>query len=251
MAERLYTIPVNEAFDTDCECPVCFMYKSLETAAIEFTLGPSYMEDDVRMATNKLGFCKNHVKLLYARQNRLGLALMMMSHMDRINAELQKKAEKASKAKPSLFSKKAEDPLKNFSDELNKSCFICDRVDETFERYIATIFYLYENEDGFSKKFAASKGFCLEHFCILSDSAAKYMSGSNVPAFREALNKVYFENIARTREDLQAFVDKFDYRNADKPWGNARDALIRTILKVNSTEAEPEKPKDSGIGKRY
>ena len=26
MKEQLYSIPVNDAFDADCECPVCFMY---------------------------------------------------------------------------------------------------------------------------------------------------------------------------------------------------------------------------------
>ena len=29
MAEKLYTIPVNDAFDADCECPVCEMYMKL------------------------------------------------------------------------------------------------------------------------------------------------------------------------------------------------------------------------------
>ena len=30
MKEQLYTIPVNDAFAVDCECPVCSMYDSLE-----------------------------------------------------------------------------------------------------------------------------------------------------------------------------------------------------------------------------
>lgn len=62
MKEQLYTIPVNDAFAVDCECPVCSMYDSLEKDAIEFTMGPSYMEDDIRMETNKIGFCTHHVK---------------------------------------------------------------------------------------------------------------------------------------------------------------------------------------------
>ena len=49
MKEQLYTIPVNEAFAVPCECPVCAMRHRLKENAIEFTLGPSYMEDDVRM----------------------------------------------------------------------------------------------------------------------------------------------------------------------------------------------------------
>ena len=64
MKEQLYTIPVNEAFARDCECPVCAMYHKLKEDALDFTLGPSYMEDDIRMVTDKVGFCKEHVKEL-------------------------------------------------------------------------------------------------------------------------------------------------------------------------------------------
>ena len=39
MAEQLYTIPVNDAFDTDCECPVSAMYMKLENDALDYTLG--------------------------------------------------------------------------------------------------------------------------------------------------------------------------------------------------------------------
>ena len=43
MDEQLYAIPVNDAFDSECECPVCVMYRQLEKNAVEFTMGPSYM----------------------------------------------------------------------------------------------------------------------------------------------------------------------------------------------------------------
>ena len=56
MKEKLYTIPVNEAYDHDCECPLCYMKQTLEEKAIDFTMGPSYMEDDVRESTNEFGF---------------------------------------------------------------------------------------------------------------------------------------------------------------------------------------------------
>ena len=56
MAEQLYTIPVNDAFHADCECPLCQMQKTLEEHAIEYTMGPSYMEDDNRAMTDKMGF---------------------------------------------------------------------------------------------------------------------------------------------------------------------------------------------------
>ena len=41
MKEKIYTIPVNDAFDKDCECPLCAMYQELENNAVEYTMGPS------------------------------------------------------------------------------------------------------------------------------------------------------------------------------------------------------------------
>jgi len=236
MAEKLYTIPVNEAFEADCECPVCLMYKTLETNAVDYTMGPSYMEDDVRIATNKLGFCEKHVKQLYAKQNRLGLALMMLSHMDRANEELSKYKDRNSKG--GLFRKADESPLSGYYKKLESSCFVCEKIDNTFDRYIATIFHMYAHDNDFVKKFEASKGFCMKHYVELSDRAESELTGGKVADFRNTLNKLYFDNLERVREDLQGYIDKFDYRNADKPWGNSKDALIRTILKMNSTDAE-------------
>ena len=71
MKEKLYTIPVNDAFSKDCECPVCIMYQELEAAAIDYTMGPSYMEDDIRAMTDAAGFCEKHLRQMYENQNRL------------------------------------------------------------------------------------------------------------------------------------------------------------------------------------
>ena len=65
MKEKIYTIPVNDAFDKDCECPLCAMYQELENNAVEYTMGPSYMEDDIRAETDKRGFCRKHLKTVW------------------------------------------------------------------------------------------------------------------------------------------------------------------------------------------
>ena len=109
MKEKLYTIPVNDAYASDCECPICKMYGNIEQDAIEFTMGPSYMEDDIRMVTDKKGFCSNHITKLYRHQNRLGLALMLDTHIKRTineNPELH-------------YHKDNEEYLKNIMDEIN------------------------------------------------------------------------------------------------------------------------------------
>ena len=94
MAEQLYTIPVNDAFHADCECPLCQMQKTLEEHAIEYTMGPSYMEDDNRAMTDKMGFCSHHISMLYKEKNRLGLALMLKTHTDKTTRDLKALSEK-------------------------------------------------------------------------------------------------------------------------------------------------------------
>ena len=131
-----------------------------------------------------------------------------------------------------LFKKK-DAPVVEYLKKLNCSCFVCERVEAVFERYIATIFYLYEKEADFRQKLAGCKGFCSEHYALLYDQASMQLSGKRVNEFIDMINEVYLSNMKRVRDDLEWFTDKFDYRNADAPWKNSKDALPRTLLKTN------------------
>lgn len=234
MKQKLYTIPVNEAFEKDCECPVCIMYQELEEENIEYVMGSSYMVDDVRMQTNEAGFCNHHIKLMYQNQNRQGLALMLLTHMQTTNREIKKRMEQKPKGK-GFLNKKTEDPLSDYLQKLNSSCFVCDRIKPVFERYLDTIVHCYQHEADFKTRFKAGKGFCTRHYAMLRETALKRLSGSLLDEFIEDLNKLYLENMQRVTDDLEWFTDKFDYRNADAPWKNAKDALPRSIIKTNDT----------------
>lgn len=238
MKEQLYTIPVNDAFSKDCECPVCAMYKALETDAIEYTMGPSYMEDDIRAETDKEGFCAKHVKLMYANQNRLGLTLMLSTHMDKTMETIENLA-RSGKPQPSSFFKKAEPTdLVSYIKKISSSCFVCSRIARTFDRYLVTIFHMYKTDAAFKEKFKASKGICTAHYGDLYEMAANELKGAVFEEFINDLNSLYMTNMKRVREDLEWFRDKFDYRNADAPWKNSKDALPRSILKAISVMPE-------------
>ncbi len=58
MKEQIYAIPVNDAFKADSECAFCYMRDSVEKQAIDFMLGPSYMEDDIRMRATRFSITK-------------------------------------------------------------------------------------------------------------------------------------------------------------------------------------------------
>ena len=69
MKEKIYTIPVNEAFSEDCECPLCHLEKKLESDAVDYTLGAAMMEPDYRILSNELGFCRRHCSMLIRKHN--------------------------------------------------------------------------------------------------------------------------------------------------------------------------------------
>lgn len=238
MAEQLYTIPVNDAFATDCECPLCEMRKSLEINAIEYTMGPSYMEDDNRAMTDKLGFCSHHMSMLYKEKNRLGLALMMKTHTDKTIRDLKALAEKGSNAKSGPFSKQTGSPVTAYIKDLEGSCFICQRMENTFNRYVDTIFHMWKKTPEFKEAFKSCKGFCTYHYGILYEAGASKLNKTQYQEFLEVLNKLYFENMERVNGDLGWFIDKFDYRYKNEPWKNSKDAIPRGIIKTNHTFVE-------------
>ncbi|NLL71960.1 MAG: hypothetical protein GX237_00320 [Clostridiales bacterium] len=236
MREQLHTIPVNDAFDLGGECPVCNMINELETKSIDFTMGPSYMEDDVRAETSKSGFCQKHMELLYENQNRLGLALIIKSHIDKVINDVEKLSKNNTRIPtPSLFKKQVDNSgVVAYMEDLNSSCYVCDRINGTFDRYIATIFYLYRQEEEFRKKFRECQGFCNQHYGLLYKQASRYLKADKLQDFYKQLNLLYLDNMKRVSDDLEWFINKFDYRYADEPWKNSKDALPRSMNKTNS-----------------
>lgn len=236
MKEQLYTIPVNDAFQSDCECPLCKMKQDLERSAIEYTLGPSYMEDDNRAMTDEAGFCEKHIQDLYLEKNRLGLALILSTHMAKVTNDLKKLSSTNTPAGKSLFKKQTVSTgVGSYVDQLSHNCFICNRTNNTFNRYIDTILHLYKKDSEFPAKFRNCKGFCTYHYALLFDYANNTLSKDTLEQFLTDLQNVYFTNMERMQEDIEWFINKFDYRYQNEPWKNSKDALPRAVLKTHST----------------
>lgn len=233
MKEKLYAIPVNDGFTSDCECPVCHMYKTLEDNAIEYTMGPSYMEDDTRMLTDRKGFCQKHMGMIFKSGNKLGISLILKTHFDKVIRDTTPLAVKSGESKGLFKKDTGAIPMVEYLETLNCSCFVCDRINNVFDRYIDTIFYLWKSDEAFKEKFKNSKGFCNEHFATLIKKAPEDLKGSALDEFLTVTKDLYISNMERVRDDLAWFVDKFDYRNADAPWKNSKDAIPRALIKTN------------------
>lgn len=251
MKEKIYTIPVTDAFKTECECPLCILEKKLEDENIDYVLGPFLMEPDGRMITNEKGFCKTHFEMLYNTQaNRLGIGLIIDTHMCEQNSILKKMyANKADQLKKDsevsiiknlsnkVSSKQTEteklvDGLISKLSELENSCTICSRLEQTMDRYIDVIFYLFFKEQEFKSLFNNQKGFCLKHLKQLLSGTKKYLNPKDTAIFVNNLMSIQISNMERIQQEVNWFTKKFDYRYNDEPWGNSKDSLIRSIQKL-------------------
>mgnify|MGYP000131609329 CR=1 FL=1 len=84
MKEQIYTIPVNEVYDTDCECPLCELEKKLEKETLDYALGAAMMEPEFRIESNEKGFCNHHYSMLFGMSNKLALSLVLDTHLEEI-----------------------------------------------------------------------------------------------------------------------------------------------------------------------
>lgn len=238
MKEKIYTIPVNEAFSADCECPICLLEKKLEKEAVDYALGAAMMEPDYRLLSNDMGYCTRHYSMLIKQPNKLSLSLVLDTHLEETRKklnELKKDVDSLSNEKGSFFKKsnsEAVDIIHGKLKKAEKSCVICDKIKNTSDRYIDVVFYLWKNDDTFRQKLTSGKGFCIPHFNTLCTSAFKYLDRKHAAEFVSIVYEKEIKELNRIQEDIHKFTLKFDYRNKDMELGTAVDSPIRTIEKV-------------------
>ena len=244
MKYTLDTIPVLDAFRTDCECPLCRLRIHCEDQYVDSMLSSAYMEPEWRIRSNETGFCTRHFELMFRRRNRLGLALMTHTHMQEVVASLEKILEEGTPRR-GLFAKKSEgDGAPAKIRARIAGCVICEQTDAALRRYGYTIAQLYFTNSEFKALFEQSKGFCLPHLALVLELAAETLSGAQQAEFQKAVAVLELDNLRRVEGELEWFTLKFDYRNDGKPWGNSQDAPERAINKLMGAcvGAEAEMP---------
>ena len=238
MKEKIYTIPINDAFDKNDECAICAFMREEEKKLIDYTVGASMMEPDVREVTNKKGFCKKHFFDIFNTPNKLSCALVTQTHMEEIIKKLKDGNEKISKSEKGFFKKKDGFDAALLSEEkeiesINSSCAVCERLDDILDKFLQNLIYLYETEQEFKAKFLNSKGFCLPHFERLLKSASKHLKGDKKAEFTDEIYKIEIAHLERNLGDLKNFIKKFDHRYINTEFENSRDALSRSAQKIS------------------
>ena len=237
MKEKIYTIPVNEAFETEDECPFCALERQTEQRIIKYVLGPgaSYMEPDVRLATDREGFCGAHFKKMYDYGNALGSALIMQTYFVSMFEEMVSEMEAFQMpGKRSIFGKKGnaeESGLVTWARKKQSTCYICGKLEYNMTRYYSTFFHL-TKEAQFRAKVEGSKGFCMRHFLKIMEIAPQELPNDQREWFYDTVFTLMRANLARVKGDLDWFIEKFDYRNATADWKNSKDAVSRTMQKL-------------------
>ena len=234
MRQHLDTIPVWEAYQSGCECPLCHLEARNDAIYVDNFLGGSVMEPSVRIEVNKKGFCAPHLRALYDKKNRLGLALMEHTHL----MECIQKIEAQSFEKKSLFARK-DAPA---TDLISQGCIICERLENTLYRYALTLCYMWHHEQAFKEALSKSKGFCNPHYALMQKAALEELSGGPLSELQRELKRVQLENLRRIEKEIEWFTLKFDYRNQDKPWGTSEDAVERTANKLRTRAIRNEEP---------
>lgn len=226
MKEHIYTIPLSEALEQNCSCILCTLEEKLEEQAVEYFLGPSMMEPDSRELTNKKGFCRRHMNMLYEKKNRLSLALMLETHVK----ELEKNITVAKKA--GVFSKDTAAALTGDSIlNITKSCALCDKLNAQMKDAAGNIAYLWDKDEDFRKRFESSQGLCLEHTALAAKVCDGEISGKKKDLYLSILINKQKEKLSALYDNLHGFTLSFDYRNANKELTTEEKESVHTAVK--------------------
>ncbi len=200
MHYHIQTAPIWDAYKTEKDCPLCKIYADREKRVIGQYLNENVMDPDFRVRSNRVGFCKTHIKALYSGQNKLGLALQLETRADALDKLLSKPPADKKSAK-----KTAELLYKHYG------CVVCDALEEPMSRYFITVAEMFENEPDFPELFGAAHH-CIEHSIRLYD-AAQY-AGKSVNTFCATLTSSLKRDLRSTEKSLRSFADCFDFKNA-------------------------------------
>ena len=215
---------ILQEFHAGQECPLCAIKNIVEQQLLLTFLEEAVMEDSARQRANEKGFCGHHYDMMFARQNKLGLALQTTTRIDYLVKEMGAFSPKNAKKQIEVLEK------------ATKTCVICDLIEFHMTRYYKTVAQMFAREKGFREMLTSTDGFCLEHYREL----LKYSSSAGLKKkeYLSVLMAHEQKHLARIRGELQWFCDKHDYRNSNKPWGTSQDALPRARTKLHGEQTK-------------
>lgn len=231
MREDICSIPVNDVFLPKEGCPFCRMRDMLEDRMATYITGAAMMEPDVRVETNRLGFCTEHFNQILARGSRLSVALILESLLQTVHDEVFP----AGKAQP----KKAAAAVHSREEH----CFVCENIEKNMAHLLDSTLKLWQTDGEFRQLYSQQPYICLRHYGQVLQAAAK-MPKKNFVLFEEVTTGLAKRYLEELNADVTHFCRMFDYRNAGGDWGNSKDAIERAIRYLTAREPEVRQKAD-------
>lgn len=228
MREDICSIPINELFEPRDGCPLCRMERMLEQRLADYITGAAMMEPDVRIETNRLGFCGPHFDAICRVGSRLSVALILESHLKEVetrvfSGEEEKKRRFGGSAAPGP----------------GETCFICENLQKNRTHLVESLLHLWAREPEFRKLYREQECICLPHSRLLLKAAAG-LPKKTAAAFREDTKALSLRYLQTVEQDVTHFCRMFDYRNKEADWGSSKDAIERSIAYLTGRMAPEE-----------
>lgn len=220
MRDDICTIPVSEVFEVRDGCPICRMIKTVEDRVVSYILGDAMMEPDIRIETNRLGFCAKHYEKMLGSRGRLQMALMLETHLKGIDESVFAKKMFNSDAKKAQKTK-----------QINESCFICEKINFGLSNMFETVYRCYEGEKEFRELFNSQPQFCLPHYEKLMSGITKKKCPHYGGEMAENLSRITLQYLKKLESDVSKYCSMHDYRSnkSDADWGDSKTAVERTV----------------------
>lgn len=231
MREDICSIPVHDVFLPKDGCPFCRMRDMLEDRMATYITGAAMMEPDVRVETNRLGFCEEHFNQILARGSKLSVALILESLLHELDEQIFPEGRNSGK--------KAAQTV----EQRQHSCFVCENLEQNMQHLVENTLKLWQTDPEFRTLYAAQPHICLKHYGMAMQAAQK-LPRKEQPVFEAETVRLTRNYLNEVAGDVTHFCRMFDYRNAGGDWGNSKDAVERAIAFL--TSRQPRAEQDAG-----
>lgn len=232
---KLEISKVHDAYREGGECPLCRLEASAEKALLSSFQNARGMQPEVRVRTNREGFCAEHFRRLYAGENKLGLGLTAHTRLLHLLPEAVGALEEAARATGREASRAAERAAARLS-SLGSTCYVCGMLAQDQERWIFTILYLWGKDPDFPAVYRASRGFCIPHFQAMTAAAARSLRPDRLRGWLADSAILLRRSLEALDKDLHAFTQLHQAANAGLGTEEERTALVRTLQKLAGRE---------------
>jgi len=214
------TIPIEEIFSDTDGCPICRIRRRSEDRYVEYITGAAMMAPEMRVITNRMGFCHRHYSLMVNRGPRLSNALILQSHINEVRQKVFPKKDGDMPSKAMLDSIR----------ELSGTCYVCDLVEKDILHLLRTIYAAYGKDEDFRTLYGRQEYICLDHYAmIMANLNKRAMDKRTLVQFCEATNRLAKGYMDTLYNDVTHFASMYDYRNRGGDYGNSKDSIERSV----------------------